>query len=303
MEERVVFYSDGLQLSGILEVPDVSHQQRFSAIVLPPGNRMVEKFLLPDFSRKFTAAGYATLRFDYRGFGESQGPRCRPIPLEQVEDIRNAVTFVRERQEVDPSRIGVFSFMIGAAHAIYAAGVDSRIRAVAALLPFGSGERWLRSLRRLWEWSEFLARLEQDRINRVLTGKSMVVHRDEIIVPDPHSAESFKSIVEKHPELDHYFPLEIVDKIIEYRPEEVIGRIEGGGVFLIHVEKSDVVSVEEARILYAKANEAKRLLILPNILHHDVYSGAPFEKVTSECVKWFDGRLRESDANSGGVSK
>ncbi|MCP6313211.1 lysophospholipase, partial [Klebsiella pneumoniae] len=45
-------------------------------------------------ARLLQALGYATLRFDMRGCGESGGERGRVICLEQVEDTRNAVTFL-----------------------------------------------------------------------------------------------------------------------------------------------------------------------------------------------------------------
>src|SRR5207247_995711 len=46
--------------------------------------------------------GYAALRFDFRGCGESEGPRGRVICLEQVEDTRQALSFLATRSEVDP---------------------------------------------------------------------------------------------------------------------------------------------------------------------------------------------------------
>jgi len=60
---------------------------------------------LPQVATAFTEAGYVTLTFDYRGFGTSEGPRWRLIPMEEVEDIRNAITFLQSRPEVDKEKL------------------------------------------------------------------------------------------------------------------------------------------------------------------------------------------------------
>ena len=53
--------------------------------------------------------GYASMRFDFRGCGDSEGPRARVICLEQVEDTSNALTFLAKHPSVDPDRIGVIA--------------------------------------------------------------------------------------------------------------------------------------------------------------------------------------------------
>ena len=72
--------------------------------------------------------GYVALTFDYRGFGESQGPRWRMIPQEQVRDISNAITFVENQDVVDKERIGLLGASFGRANVCYVAGVDTRVR-------------------------------------------------------------------------------------------------------------------------------------------------------------------------------
>jgi alpha/beta superfamily hydrolase len=80
-------------------------------------------------SRIFTSLGYAALRFDMRGCGESEGVRGRVICLEQVADTSSALDFVSKHRSIDPQRIGVFGHSFGAAVAIYAAGTNPRIAA------------------------------------------------------------------------------------------------------------------------------------------------------------------------------
>src|SRR5207237_1916168 len=88
--------------------------------------------------------GYAAVRVDMRGCGESEGVRGRVICLEQVEDTRSALGFLATRPEIDPDRIGVMGASFGAAVAVYTAGVDQRIAACVSAGGWGDGEKKFR---------------------------------------------------------------------------------------------------------------------------------------------------------------
>src|SRR5213594_1105013 len=131
MEERVSFVSDGLKLAGVLHVPDGRGQRerRPAFLVLHGFGSNKDSGGSVATAKMFVDFGYAALRFDMRGCGDSEGPRGRVICLEQVEDTRHALSFLATRPEVDPERIGVIGNSFGAAVAVYAAGIDRRIAA------------------------------------------------------------------------------------------------------------------------------------------------------------------------------
>ena len=52
-------------------------------------------------SKAFASAGYDTLLFDYRGWGESQGTKHRVSFKEQQDDIRSVVRWARQQPDVD----------------------------------------------------------------------------------------------------------------------------------------------------------------------------------------------------------
>jgi hypothetical protein len=54
----------------------------------------------------------------------------------------------------------------------------------------GDCERWLKSLRRRWEWKEFLKKVEEDRMQRVVTGTSQIVDPYDIVLPPPEVFEN-----------------------------------------------------------------------------------------------------------------
>ena len=109
-DEKVSFYSEGVKLAGVLHRPDRDDGKPRPAIVQGPGFLGVkEAAIYLRWYEKFCEAGYAALAFDYRGWGDSEGEeRGAVIPMDQVQDIRNAITYLQTRDDVDPNRIGGF---------------------------------------------------------------------------------------------------------------------------------------------------------------------------------------------------
>jgi alpha-beta hydrolase superfamily lysophospholipase len=288
MEREVAFYSSGFRLVGDIRVPgDVAPGERRAAIVLCHGFGGIRQLILPTLAATLANAGYVVFRFDHRGFGASEGPRWRLIPLEQVEDIRNAITFLSLQPEVDRSRIGLYGTSFGGGNAVYVAGIDDRVQCAVAAVPVGNGERWLRGLRRYWEWKAFLVRIDDDRARRVATGESEMVDSDEIMVPDPESDAWHEEVLQQFPERAYRLPLESAEAVIEYRPEDVVHRIAPRPVLFIHAGDDDLVPPEMSQRLYERAGQPKRLVVIPGVKHHSIYEGQPYQQVMSAAMDWF----------------
>src|ERR1044072_6207333 len=108
-EDNVTFPSAGLKLSGNVRVPDgLKPGEKRGAFLVLHGfgsNKDSSNVLAP--TKVFSERGYVTLRCSMRGSGDSEGEFGRVICLEQVEDTRNALTFLASHPAVDPERIGV----------------------------------------------------------------------------------------------------------------------------------------------------------------------------------------------------
>ena len=121
-ESKVAFASDGLKLAGVVRVPDnIKPGERRPAFIVMHGfgsNMNSNNVLQP--CTMFEKLGYATLRFDMRGCGASEGERGRILCLDQVADARNALTFLAQHKQVEPDRIGLIGSSFGAAVAVYA---------------------------------------------------------------------------------------------------------------------------------------------------------------------------------------
>ena len=80
---------------------------------------------------RFQQAGYNVLTFDFRAHGLSGG-RFTSVGHHETKDVLGAVAYLLTRPEVDPTRIGVVGFSMGAAATIRAAAECPEIAAVVA---------------------------------------------------------------------------------------------------------------------------------------------------------------------------
>ena len=290
-KEEVNFYSGGHKLVGYFysskasgkKVPGIVLCHGFSGMVEVQGQGIPESL---------SEAGYGVLTFYCRGIGRSDGPKGRLIPWEQVEDIRNAITYLQTRTDIDPNKIGLFGSAWGCSTAVGAAAVDSRAKCLVGTVGIGDCERWLKSERPRWEWVKFLKRIEEDRKRRVLTGKSLVVHPNEIHIPDVAASkardEKWNSFLKK----SGYegYPLETADATIEFKPELVVDRISPRPVLFIHMENDLTVPAEESHSMYQKAKEPKKLVIMEGCDHYDTFkftNPTVFEKIMTIAIDWY----------------
>src|SRR2546422_11208157 len=82
-------------------------RQRVPAVAMAHGIGYVKEMHLEPYARRFAAAGIAALAFDFRGFGGGGGePRQRVVPHDQMEDYRNALTWLSLQSEIDADRLG-----------------------------------------------------------------------------------------------------------------------------------------------------------------------------------------------------
>src|SRR5688572_28105335 len=106
--ERVEFRSEGVRLRGWLHRPDGATEQWPFVVQGPGWLGLADAKLYRPYHEALTAAGFALLIFDYRGFGESEGDRGTLSLAWQVEDWRNALAYMRGRSDMDPECAALF---------------------------------------------------------------------------------------------------------------------------------------------------------------------------------------------------
>ena len=290
MQKPVQFYSENIDMAGVLCAPDnLTVGETRPGIVMCHGFTAVKEVILPEIAQRLAQLGYVVLTFDYRFLGASGGePRRQIIPMRQIEDIRNAVTFLQSQPEVNPDRLGLFGVSLGGANVSYAAGVEERVKATVSVCGIGDCGRWIRDACHFWEWRALLQRLKDDQERRILTGELEYVQANEI-VPEPESTtQLFGQILDQYPQWSREITLSSGLPMIDYRPESVVSNISPRAVLWLHGDADERVSMEESQSMYAKASEPKKIVILPGLGHSDILAGAGLEQSLPHIKAWYE---------------
>jgi pimeloyl-ACP methyl ester carboxylesterase len=125
--EDVMFTTqDGLNLSGWY-IPSSNE----AAVILLHGiasNRM----MMLDLAEVIANHGYGVLLMDLRAHGDSEG-NVYPFGGPEAEDVRTAVAYLQQnRDDIDPERIGILGWSLGAQTAIMGAYAEPGIKAIVA---------------------------------------------------------------------------------------------------------------------------------------------------------------------------
>lgn len=288
MIKPVTFFSEGCKLNGDLYVPDdLEASERRAGVLLCHGYTGVKDLYLPDNARALTQAGYVAMTFDYKGWGASEGPRARLDPHGRVADAQAALTFLAMQAEVDGDRLGILGVSYGGGTVVWLAAIDQRVKCVVSVVGVGHGGRWMRSVRRPDEWHDLLAQSQADRERRATTGTSEVVDRDLVLSLDRQSQELTAAARRANPAAVNQIPLEFVDETLSFNPEWVVDKIAPRAVLFITAEDDRLVPPDESIAMFERAGEPKKLVILANYGHYQVYAEPAFSEVMDEALTWF----------------
>lgn len=186
METKVEFKSKGVTLRGVLNMPQGPGPHPL--LVMAGGWCYVKEIVMPTYAAEMAAVGCATLRFDYRGFGESDGERRQHIdPWAQIEDYRNALSFAATLDGVDKERLGVWGISYAGGHALILAAIDARVRCALSVIPVIDGYESMRLVHGYGKgrFAKLEAAVAEDRERRARgEPEQMMPHN----VPDPDTA-------------------------------------------------------------------------------------------------------------------
>ncbi len=134
METPVTFKSSGEQIVGMLHLPE-RRRGRVPGVVFFhgfTGTKVEPHRMFVKMARALAEAGIASLRFDFRGSGDSAGDFSQMTVSSEIRDAETALAWMRQRVEIDPKRVGVLGMSMGGMIAALLLGRDPKI-AVAVL--------------------------------------------------------------------------------------------------------------------------------------------------------------------------
>ena len=113
-QTAVSFYAEDLKLEGVLGFPDDGPGPFPGVVLCHPhplrGGNMNNNLVLSVY-HGLVEAGFAALRFNFRGVGNSQGTHTEGE--REVQDAEAALRTLKETDGVDPARLGMAGYSFG----------------------------------------------------------------------------------------------------------------------------------------------------------------------------------------------
>jgi dipeptidyl aminopeptidase/acylaminoacyl peptidase len=132
MEEVITFYSEEQKVVGNLHLP---YEKAPCVVTLHGLESSKDSGKWPTIAARLTDAGYACLRFNFRGCGvgpeKSEGAFEDVSLTARINDYKCALRFLKDTKKVDMRRLGVIGSSFGGMVAV--AAQDNRIKAMVSL--------------------------------------------------------------------------------------------------------------------------------------------------------------------------
>jgi fermentation-respiration switch protein FrsA (DUF1100 family) len=297
IEKRDVMFKSGETFAAAwFFVPEQARSGRVPAVAMAHGIGAVKEMSLEQFARRFAAAGIAALVFDYRGLGGSGGePRQRIFPHDQMEDYRNALTWLSLQPEIDPDRLGVWGTSFSGGHVIQVAAHDPRVKAVVSQVGAMDLDQITRRVMGPQQFAGLQQLTVQERIRHAVEG-------GERYIPStgrPGEGFALQSDQDSYdfahgagvPSWRNEVSMSSLEAILEHAPGRFIDLVAPRPLLMI-LARNDVISLPESiRNAFARAGEPKRLLEIEGG-HYAVYSGRGADEAGRAATEWFTEHLK-----------
>jgi dienelactone hydrolase len=154
--ESITIWSQGVRLAGDIYKPgNLKATETLPGILMVPGWGGSKKNLEKNYAPHFAEKGFVVLAFDFKSWGESDGPlvalealpeteeaaevtlkathiREFVNPLSMSEDVRAALNYLGAEPWVMPENLGIWGTSMGGGLALAMAASDDRIKALVS---------------------------------------------------------------------------------------------------------------------------------------------------------------------------
>jgi dienelactone hydrolase len=269
-----------------------------SVVILGHGLGGTREMRLDAFAERFAQAGIAALAFTYRHFGDSGGqPRQLLSIKRQLADWDAAIDWVKNRRDVDGTRIAVWGSSFGGGHSITVASRHPELKAAVAQCPFTDGLASALALGPV-ESVKVLPLVARDVA-------SMVFRRPPAMIPlagppgslalmnAPDALPGYQALLTPDTTFRNEVAARVAPTIATYRPGRAAKKIKFPILFC--VSNTDSVTPPAQTLRYARTaprGEIKRY----DAGHFDFYLGEPFEELVRDQVEFLTRQLQPAGA-------
>lgn len=267
-------------------------------LIMSQGFGGTKDCILEKYALRFNAAGIAVLAYDYRHFGESDGkPRQLFDTLQQLDDLRAAVAYARERDEIDPEKIILWGTSASGGYGVIIAAEDERIAAVIAQCAgldhdadgklFMEREGWGALLRLLVH-----AQRDKGRSRLGLSPHMMpIAGRPGTVAmfSAPGAFEGYASVVNESETFENAVCARLMFMGHGRDPREAAADVQCP-VLLLVCEQDNLVA-PDSHVKVAEALGDKATVVTYPIGHFDIYVGQHFENAISEKLAFLQNNL------------
>jgi pimeloyl-ACP methyl ester carboxylesterase len=296
--DEITFHNPrGVPLSGVLQKSDSESESGGPAVLLCQGLSGVKHLVLPEIAEGLAERGITSLRFDYAGFGDSEGERGWIDPSARVDDAHSALAWLAGDETVDSTRLGVYGHSYGGPVAISVAARDRRVKAVVSVSGPGNGEAMLRAPRASWDWVAFRKRVEDERAHVARGGELSEVPVTDLIPLSPAFLAAYEKLKASQGGTSaaqagkglgvNTFFLGSADAMLKFDVVSAARRLGGRPLLLVHGSEDDTAPIETVEPVYAAAPGPKRWVVLPGAAHNDLDAGPGLRQAIDTAAAWF----------------
>ncbi|MQA16563.1 MAG: alpha/beta fold hydrolase [Pseudonocardiaceae bacterium] len=302
--QEVSFSSGGETIRGDLYLPE--GEGPFPVVVMAGGWCYVKELRQPQYAQEFVARGFAALIFDYRRLGASDGePRQHLDPWDQIEDYKNAITYLERRGDIDGDRIGAWGISYSGGHVLILGAVDQRVKAVASTVPVIDGYHNMWRVHGSERFRKLREAVLDDRRKRFETGEHSYIpmsgtpsspHAELTTWPFDEVRAVFDELkATQAPRHEHRTTMESVELLMQYNAAPYVHRLVNKPVMMVVAEGDDITLWDrETETFDAIPSRDKELVVLPNVTHMTLYSNLTALDLAAKAAgSWFSKHLFE----------
>jgi hypothetical protein len=283
----VTFYSEAVACYGRILFPAGFDPEKPRPGVVLANGWTGTAGTLERYAERFAEHGLVAMAIDYRGWGKSGGfvtlaeplrsddrlriteatarvriERTRLLPRKQIEDIRNAISYLQGEPGVDRDRIGLWGTSYAGGHVLSVAAIDPRVKVGVAQVPAIAGKDVPEKAFAL------TGELRGDAIRRARTGQGGVF---ETGFSRPVTVD-----LETRQAAREYLPFHSLDEVPESFPV----------LFVIAENEELMDNAGHAVAAAERLRGPTKVVVLAGITHFEVYRGEPFETGARAAAEW-----------------